>query len=99
MCEAASLVRVLPKSGPLEGRWYDMPINQADARQLSRVMLMAYGEDYDVVSMILKPLRVEYPTINWIAELTTVATAWQPFIDSGLSVQWWLNEVDRRSQP
>jgi hypothetical protein len=76
-----------------------MPINNADARQLSRVMLMAYGEDLSTVAGILRPLRTEFRTINWIAELTTIATNWQPFLDSGLSIQWWLNEVDRQSQP
>ena len=76
-----------------------MAINAADARQLARVILMAYFEDYSSVAAILKPLRTEFPTINWIAELTTVVTDWQPFTDSGLSKQWWINEVDRLSQP
>jgi len=76
-----------------------MAINAADARQLARVILMAYVEDYTTVAAILKPLRQEWPTINWIAELTTIATNWQPFLDSGLSIQWWINEVDRQSQP
>ena len=75
-----------------------MAINAADARQLARVMLLAYGRDVDTIASILRPLRVEFPTINWMAELTTVATTWQPFIDGGLSIQWWLNEVDRLSQ-
>ena len=75
-----------------------MAINAADARQLARVILMSYGEDYELIGKILKPLRQEWPTINWMAELATIATTWQPFIDSGLSVQWWLNEVDRLSQ-
>lgn len=76
-----------------------MAINAADARQLARVILMAYREDYETVAAILRPLRTEWPTINWIAELTTIATTWQPFLDSGLSIQWWINEVDRQSQP
>ena len=76
-----------------------MALNAADARALARVILMSYGEDYDVVASILKPLRVQFSSINWMAELTTIATTWQPFLDSGLSVQWWLNEIDRRSQP
>ena len=76
-----------------------MAINAADARQLARVILMAYFEDYSIVAAILRPLRAEWPSINWITELTAIATTWQPFIDSGLSIQWWLNEVDRQSQP
>jgi len=76
-----------------------MAINAADARQLARVILLAYREDYTTVAAILAPLRVEWPSIDWMTELTTIATTWQPFLDSGLSVQWWLNEVDRRSQP
>lgn len=76
-----------------------MAINAADARQLARVILMAHREDYRVVASILRPLRTEWPAINWIGELTTIATTWQPFLDSGLSIQWWINEVDRLSQP
>jgi hypothetical protein len=76
-----------------------MAINAADARQLARVILMAYGENYELIAAILKPLRTEWPAINWMTELSTIATTWQPFLDSGLSVQWWLNEVDRQSQP
>jgi len=76
-----------------------MAINAADARQLARVILMAYFEDYSTIAMILKPLRTEWPSINWMTELTTIATTWQPFLDSGLSIAWWLNEVDRQSQP
>lgn len=76
-----------------------MAINAADARQLARVILLAYFEDVDTIARILKPLRTEWPSINWMTELTAVATAWVPFQESGLSVDWWLNEVDRRSQP
>jgi hypothetical protein len=76
-----------------------MAINAADARQLARVILMAYFEDVATVASILRPLRTEFPTVNWMAELTTIATNWQPFLTSGLSIQWWLNEVDRQSQP
>lgn len=76
-----------------------MAINAADARQLARVMLLAYFEDVDTIARILKPLRTEWPSINWMTELTAVATAWVPFAESGLSVTWWLNEVDRQSQP
>lgn len=75
-----------------------MAINAADARQLARVILLSYGEDYELVGKILRPLRAEFPTIAWMTELTTIATTWQPFLDSGLSTQWWLNEVDRLSQ-
>jgi hypothetical protein len=76
-----------------------MPINANDARQLARVILLAYFEDYQTVANILRPLRTEFPAINWIAELTTIASTWQPFLSSGLSIQWWVNEVDRLSQP
>jgi hypothetical protein len=76
-----------------------MAINAADARQLSRVILMAYFEDYSTVAKILRPLRTEWPSINWMTELTAIATTWQPFLSSGLSILWWLSEVDRQSQP
>ena len=73
-----------------------MPINQADARQLAQVMLLAYGEDIEQVVAILRPLTVQWPSIDWMGELRTVAATFQGFIDSGLSVQAWLNEVQRR---
>ena len=76
-----------------------MPINAADARQLSQVILTAYGEDYPLIATLLKPLRISFPGINWMGELTTIATTWQPFIDSGLSIQWWLDQVNRLSAP
>jgi len=76
-----------------------MAINAADARQLARVILLAYGEDVQTIANMLRPLRQEWPTIAWIGELTTVTQNWQPFLDSGLSIAWWLNEVDRLSQP
>lgn len=76
-----------------------MAMNAADARQLARVILLAYFDDVQTVAKILKPLRVEWPSINWMTELTAVATTWVPFQESGLSVDWWLNEVDRQSQP
>lgn len=75
-----------------------MAINASDARQLARVILMAYAEDVSTVALILRPLRAQWTTIDWMAELTAIATTWQPFLDSGLSIQWWLNEVDRQSQ-
>jgi hypothetical protein len=76
-----------------------MAINAADARQLARVILMAYGEDYSTIASILRPIRTEFPAINWMGELTTIATTWPPFLESGLSVQWWLSTVDLMSQP
>ena len=76
-----------------------MAINAADARQLARVILLSYGEDIQTIAMILKPLRTEWPTILWMTELNTVATNWAPWIASGLSIQWALNEIDRLSQP
>jgi len=74
-----------------------MPINQADARQLAQVMLTAYGEDYETIAAILRPLRVQWPTIDWMGALTDIATTHQLFIDHGLSIAWWLAEVEARS--
>jgi len=76
-----------------------MAINAADARQLARVILLSYGEDLSTIAMILKPLRVEWPTIAWMTELETIATNWAPWQASGLSIAWALNEIDRQSQP
>jgi hypothetical protein len=76
-----------------------MAINAADARQLAGIMLEAYFEDYTIIAAIMRPLRVHLPTINWMGELRTVAQTHQAFIDSGLSIDWWCDEVDRQSTP
>lgn len=76
-----------------------MPINQADARQLASVILAAYFEDYDTIANLLRPLRQQWPTIDWMAALGDVARTHQAFVDSGLSVEWWLAVVDARSTP
>lgn len=73
-----------------------MPINAADARQLARVILAAYAEDYATIADILRPLIVQWPSIDWMGALTTEALAHPAFAASGLSVQWWLDEIDRR---
>ena len=74
-----------------------MAINAADARQLAAVIISAYGEDCATVAAILAPLRAQWPTIDWMVELTTVANQNAAFLASGLSIDWWLAEVDRRS--
>lgn len=60
-------------------------------------VLEAFGEDALSVGRMVRRLIVNEPSIDWLAELSRVAEAYQPFIDSGLSVEWWLSEVERQA--
>lgn len=72
-----------------------MAITTAERQAIMRAVLLAFGEDYQAMGRLVHFLRLQAPTIDWPAVLTTMASAWQPFIDSGLSVTWWVNEVLR----
>lgn len=60
-------------------------------------MLEAFGEDALSVGRMVARLIANEPSIDWIGELSSVAEEYQPFIDSGLSVEWWLSEVERQA--
>ena len=74
-----------------------MAINAAERNALIRSLLSAFGEDYSAMGRLIYYLRLELPAVDWPTVLATIAANWQPFIDSGLSIQWWVNEVMRQA--
>lgn len=53
------------------------------------------GEDYQVMARILRRLEARFPAVAWRSRAATLAQTWQPFIDSGLSINWFTAEVAR----
>lgn len=53
------------------------------------------GEDAQEGGRLLNYMNQAFPTFDWIGILRIRAASWQPFIDSGLSVGWWCDEVAR----
>lgn len=74
-----------------------MAINAAERNALVRCLLSAFGSDYDAMGRLVYYLRLELPAVDWPTVLATLASGWQPFIDSGLSITWWVNEVMRQA--
>ena len=74
-----------------------MAISPAERNALIRVILSAFGEDYQAMGRLVHYLRLELPAVDWPTVLATIAATWQPFITSGLSIQWWVNEVMRQA--
>lgn len=72
-----------------------MPLNVSERNALVRAILLAFGEDYQAMAKLIHFLRLELPAVDWPTVLATLAASWQPFIDSGLSITWWVNEVMR----
>lgn len=74
-----------------------MAITIPEKNALVRCILSALGEDYPAMGRLIYYLRLELPAVDWPITLGTIAAAWQPFIDSGLSIDWWVNEVMRQA--
>lgn len=72
-----------------------MAITASERNAIVRCILSAFGEDCAAMGKLVHFLRLQLPGVDWPAVLTTMASNWQPFIDSGLSVTWWVNEVLR----
>lgn len=72
-----------------------MAINPAESNALVRSLLSAFGEDYNAMGRLVYYLRLELPAVNWPIILATIAASWQPFIDAGLSIDWWTAQVMR----
>lgn len=74
-----------------------MAITPAERNALVRSLLSAFGEDYGDMGKLIYYLRLELPAVDWPTTLATIAASWQPFIDSGLSIDWWTSEVMRQA--
>ena len=74
-----------------------MAISPAERNTIVRILLSAFGEDYQTMGKLVYYFRLELPALDWPTTLATIAASWQPFADSGLSVTWWVNEVMRQA--
>ena len=74
-----------------------MAITPTERNALVRSLLLAFGEDYQAMGRLVHYLRLELPAVSWPTVLGTIAATWQPFIDSGLSIDWWVSEVERQA--
>lgn len=72
-----------------------MAMTATEKNAIVRALMLSFGEDTGAMGRLVHFLRLEAPTVDWPAVLTTLATNWQPFRDSGLSITWWVNEVLR----
>lgn len=72
-----------------------MAITATERNAVVRCLMLAFGEDCAAVGKLVHFLRLELPAVDWPTTLTTIASSWQPFRDSGLSITWWVNEVMR----
>lgn len=70
-----------------------MAITIPERNALVRCLLSAFGSDHAAMGRLVYYLRLELPAVDWPTTLATIAAAWQPFIDSGLSIDWWVNTV------
>lgn len=72
-----------------------MAITVTERNALVRSILTAFGEDVAAMGRLVHYLRLELPAVNWTTVLTTAGSSWQPFLDSGLDITWWVNEINR----
>jgi hypothetical protein len=71
-----------------------MPLNPAEKDSFARSMLECFGEDASSIGRALKFIS-QFAVTDLLTPLLNMATTWQPFIDSGLSIEWWKGEVTR----
>ena len=74
-----------------------MAITPAEGEAIVDAVLDAFGEDYPTMGRLIYHLRLALPSVNWEALLASRAATHQPFIDSGLSIDWWVTEVIRQA--
>lgn len=60
-------------------------------------LMTVAGEDVALGGTILDYLRTAFPGFDWPGILRTRAATWQPYIDNGLSITQFVDEVIRIS--
>lgn len=74
-----------------------MPLNQSEKVQVARAFLRCFGEDAQTCGRTLRFVsQFTAGQTDLLATLQAEALTWQPFIDSGLSIQAWNAEVARQ---
>jgi hypothetical protein len=73
-----------------------MPLNASERTDLARAFLTCFGEDAQPMGKIMKFMS-QFTTgqVNLLVDVQNAATTWQPFIDSGLSIEAWKTELAR----
>jgi hypothetical protein len=74
-----------------------MALNAADRLAFVTAIFDTWGEDYDQMGRLVHNLQLNLPGEDWEAAITTFAASYQPFIDSGLSIDWWVQTVMDRA--
>jgi hypothetical protein len=73
-----------------------MPLNAAERNQVVDAFFKCFGEEANDTGRALRFMsEFTVGQVDLLATLQTRAFSWQPFIDSGLSIQGWVDEVTR----
>jgi hypothetical protein len=73
-----------------------MPLNAAERNQVVDSFFRCFGEDSSNCGRALRFMSdFTVGSVNLLSTLQTRAFLWQPFIDSGLSIQAWVDDVTR----
>jgi len=73
-----------------------MPINASERNQIAQAFLKCFGENAEWCGRTLRFIsQYSNNNINLLADVQNAATTWQPFIASGLSIEWWKQELSR----
>ena len=73
-----------------------MPLNASERNQVIDSFFACFGEDSQTCGRALRFFsEFTAGSVNLLATLQSRAFQWQPFIDSGLSIQAWVDDVTR----
>jgi len=73
-----------------------MPLNAGERSDLAHAFLTCFGEDAQPMGKIMKFMsQFTVGQVNLLVDVENAATTWQPFLDSGLSIQAWKDELAR----
>ena len=73
-----------------------MPLSPAERNQIVDAFFKCFGENSEICGRALRFFSdFTVGNVNLLATMQTRAFLWQPFIDSGLSIQAWVDDVTR----
>lgn len=73
-----------------------MPLNASERTQLAEAFLKCFDENAAVAGRALRFMSdFTVGTVNLLAAVQQRALTWQPFLDSGLSIDAWNLELAR----
>lgn len=72
-----------------------MTISPAELDSIVDGILEVCGEDYQLAARVVRLLNSRAPGIPWQTCLRARAALWAPYRESGLSIDWWCDEVAR----